>query len=78
MATLPIAMPKVLRIFDISASNLKNADWLGQSDPYCKVIVDGREIGRTDVITNNLNPKWTAAFEIQLYDVRCSSLSLEV
>ena len=78
MATLPIAMPKVLRIFDISASNLKNADRLGTSDPYCKVIVDGREIGRTDVIMNNLNPKWTAAFEIRLFDVRCSSLSLEV
>jgi Ca2+-dependent lipid-binding protein len=40
--------------------------------------LDGREVGRTDTAMNTLNPTLNGSFEMQLYDIRYNSLSLEV
>merc|ERR1712039_535670 len=58
-----------------SASNLRNADWIGKSDPYCLVEVaskpnptldDGKPDPRfaTKVVNNELNPVWEHGVEI--------------
>lgn len=47
-------------IIDIkSATNLPNSDYFsGLSDPYCIVLLDDSEIGRTDVCQDEANPVW--------------------
>ncbi|CAM9268105.1 unnamed protein product, partial [Discosporangium mesarthrocarpum] len=41
-----------------SAVGLRNADVLGQSDPYCVVKLGAKEVGRTRTLHNTLNPVW--------------------
>ena len=41
-----------------SARNLAKADTFGLSDPFCIVKFNEREIGRTEVVDNDLNPEW--------------------
>ena len=76
--TQPITTPKKLIVSNISAINLPNTELLGKSDPYCKVMINGVEIGRTNIAMNELSPKWKGTFEITIFDLRCSSVSLEV
>jgi hypothetical protein len=86
-----ITTPKKLIISNISAINLTKKPTkkqnkskfmclsdVGKIDPYCKVMANGVEIGRTSIATNQLSPKWKGTFEITIYDLRCSSVSLEV
>jgi len=42
-----------------SATNLLNMDLLSKSDPQLIIYLDGKEIGRTETIQDNLNPQWT-------------------
>lgn len=47
----------------LSAHHLANLDVLSKSDPQVHVMLKSRagtwsEIGRTEVIQDNLNPKW--------------------
>lgn len=41
----------------VRAHNLRNADWMGESDPYVKVTL-GKEKKESKVIYNCLNPVW--------------------
>jgi Ca2+-dependent lipid-binding protein len=43
----------------VSAVNLPKADIGGAADPYCIVTMAGKEIHRTKVIKQNLQPIWT-------------------
>ena len=50
------------------ASNLDNKDFFGKSDPYIEIAREDSDrtwntVYRTDVIYDNLNPRWPA-FEI--------------
>ena len=49
----------------ISCAKLKDKDFIGKSDPYCKIFmmtsgVDNKwkEVGKTETIENNLNPQF--------------------
>mmetsp|Transcript_76050 Transcript_76050/g.163253 ORF Transcript_76050/g.163253 Transcript_76050/m.163253 type:complete len:863 (+) Transcript_76050:42-2630(+) len=47
----------------LRAKNLRNADWVGKSDPQCVVralFIDGevRELGRSHVVEDCLSPDW--------------------
>ena len=42
----------------VDALNLRAADIFGKSDPYAVVIWDGKELGRTKVVEQDLNPVW--------------------
>ena len=42
----------------VDALNLRAADVFGKSDPYAVVVWDGKELGRTGVIEQDLNPVW--------------------
>lgn len=55
---------------------LKDKDVLSKSDPMCVVYLlvpkgdmepEFIEIGRTEVIYNNLNPKWNAKIQLDYY-----------
>lgn len=64
------AMPTTLIEMTLSAENLINADVLSKSDPFCTVQMKETwqdkffEIGRTEIIKDNLNPEWVKKFEI--------------
>ncbi|KAL5473572.1 hypothetical protein EMCRGX_G028068 [Ephydatia muelleri] len=53
----------------ISCSNLKNLDYFSKSDPvvflYTKSQADWVKVGRTEVIENNLNPKFSTTFRLE-------------
>lgn len=57
----------------ISAKNLVDKDFITVSDPLCvvysKSAVSSRyhEIGRTEIIWNNLNPNWVKRFRLDYY-----------
>merc|ERR1712039_409362 len=63
-----VVHPKV-RVTIASAQGLRNADWVGKSDPYCICEV----AGKTDVkfmtpsFDDNLNPKWNHGGEVTGY-----------
>lgn len=76
----------------VSATNLVKMDILTESDPMCVVSIhegrEWRELGRTEVINNDPNPKWVTSFSIpylfevrqilnfSVYDVDCDSSNL--
>ena len=45
----------------------------GKSDPYCVILVDGKELGRTRTIDQTLDPDWTDADET--FDLLVASTS---
>jgi tetratricopeptide (TPR) repeat protein len=48
------------------AKGLRNADIVGKSDPFCTVTLNGRKVGTTKVINNNLNPIWNWSLRLEL------------
>lgn len=62
--------PTTLIEMTLSCQNLINADVLSKSDPYCVVHMKEPwqdkffELGRTEVIQDNLNPEWLKKFLI--------------
>ena len=52
-----------LRVDIIDATNLPSADRNGYSDPYCKFILNGKEVFKTTEQKKTLNPVWKEAFE---------------
>merc|ERR1712190_327297 len=56
---IDVMHPKVT-VTVVSAKALRNADWVGKSDPYCIVEVPGRNGTRfeTPVVKESLNPEW--------------------
>lgn len=57
----------------IAARNLVDADIITVSDPMCVVYTRSPvgqkwvELGRTEIIWNNLNPQWVKKFKIDYY-----------
>lgn len=64
MATSLMATPKLIKvtITVVEAKNLPNMDFWDVSDPYVVVMHDGKKVGQTKVIENNLNPKFNHQF----------------
>ncbi|CAG8602008.1 10929_t:CDS:10, partial [Funneliformis caledonium] len=68
----------VLKLTIKSAKNLRNAERFGgTSDPYCKVMVQSsdvtiaeKEISRTKVINNSLNPVWNETYYLLLNNTK--------
>jgi Ca2+-dependent lipid-binding protein len=49
----------------------------GKSDPYVKVLLDSSPRGRSDFISDNLNPVWDETFYIPVHSTR-EMLNLQV
>ena len=66
----------------VSATNLKNKDFLGKSDPVC-ILLEKRngkfeELDRTEMIHNDLNPQWTKKFLIDYHSNLPQELRFEI
>eukprot|EP01018_Ginkgo_biloba_P027465 Gb_34901 [translate_table: standard] len=59
----------------LKAKSLVSKDLNGSSDPYAKITM-GNHIIRTQIIPNNLNPKWDQVFAID--KDKLSSPTLEI
>lgn len=61
---LKSTLPTTTVELTLSARNLRNADFLSKSDPYCLISMKEPwqnrffEIARTEVIQDTLNPEW--------------------
>jgi len=58
-----------LRVNVIGAQDLRNADYIGKSDPYCIVKIQGKSSLKTKVIDDCLNPVWNEEFLVKDYVV---------
>mmetsp|Transcript_107925 Transcript_107925/g.315573 ORF Transcript_107925/g.315573 Transcript_107925/m.315573 type:complete len:136 (-) Transcript_107925:101-508(-) len=47
-----------IQVHVLNATELPNMDFLDKTDAYVKVTMAGKEVLRTKVIDNNLNPVW--------------------
>jgi Ca2+-dependent lipid-binding protein len=52
-----------LRIEVLSGHKLPAADKSGKSDPYCKFLMDGNEVYKTETKKKTLDPTWNEHFE---------------
>lgn len=53
-----------LRVEVLDAADLPAADRNGFSDPYCRFILNGKEVHKTKVQKKTLHPAWNEFFEI--------------
>jgi len=65
-----VVHPKV-RVTITSANGLRNADWVGKSDPYCLCQVEGKQDVKilTPSVDDNLNPQWNYEAELVGYQI---------
>ncbi|KAK9145135.1 hypothetical protein Sjap_005038 [Stephania japonica] len=62
----------------VKASDLKNMELIGKSDPYVELHIRPRMKVKTKVIDDNLNPVWNETFVLTADDKETESLILEV
>lgn len=67
----------VMRFHFQKATNLRNFEAMGKSDPYVRVLLSGIERARTVTHRNTLNPDWDEVLYIPVHSAR-ERLSLEV
>ncbi|XP_041417785.1 extended synaptotagmin-1-like [Xenopus laevis] len=79
MKNLPFADPwNALRIHVLEARNLVANDFFSKkSDPFV-VVRGGGTVGKTRVISKNLNPQWNQTFEILFSDLPGQEIEFEV
>lgn len=53
-----------LRVDVLDAADLPAADRNGYSDPYCKFVLNGKEVYKTDKQKKTLHPSWNEFFEV--------------
>ncbi|KZF24395.1 membrane bound c2 domain-containing protein [Xylona heveae TC161] len=53
-----------LRVDVLDAADLPSADRNGKSDPYCKFMLDGKDVFKTKVQKKTLHPAWNEFFEV--------------
>ena len=57
---------RLLRFKIFGANNLLDKDIISRSDPFVTVEVDGKEMFRTKVVENQLNPIWNEEGSFQI------------
>ena len=67
----------VMRLHFQSATDLRNVETMGKSDPYVRVLLSSIEKGRTVTFQNNLNPDWDEVIYVPVHSER-EKLTLEV
>lgn len=60
----------VLRVHFKKASDLRNLETLGKSDPYGRILLNGIQKGRTVTFKNNLSPTWDEVIYVPVHTVR--------
>ena len=72
--TTPIG---VMRFHFKKATDLRNFEAFGKSDPYTRVLLSGIEKARTVTFRNDLNPEWDEVLYVPIHSPR-DKLTLEV
>ena len=75
-----------LRVTIVKARGLRNADFLGKSDPYASVSLGSRkkaagklrDASRTKTVNNNLNPTWNETFVLDVCSTEIQCLWVRV
>ncbi|KAJ5109414.1 Tricalbin [Penicillium angulare] len=67
----------VMRFHFKGATDLRNLEAMGKSDPYARVLLSGLTKGRTVTFRNNLNPEWDEVVYVPIRSAR-EKLSVEV
>nr|ACJ85790.1 unknown [Medicago truncatula] len=67
-----------LKVTIVKATDLKNMEMIGKSDPYVVLYIRPLFKVKTKVINNNLNPVWDQTFELIAEDKETQSLILGV
>jgi Ca2+-dependent lipid-binding protein len=63
----------------VEARGLPDADILSKSDPFCVISLScSRQLWRSRVIDNNLNPVWNEDFHLQIADPSKDVLQIRV
>ena len=65
----------LLHVYLMSATNLRNVDTMGKSDPYAKLSI-GDQTQTSAVVPSNLNPVWNSDFEFICYEPERETLRL--
>lgn len=67
-----------LRVDVMDADDLPAADSNGFSDPYCKFLLNGKEVYKTDKQRKTLHPAWNESFETAIRSRTASKFVVEV
>ncbi|CAH9098107.1 unnamed protein product [Cuscuta epithymum] len=67
-----------LTVTIVRATNLKNQEMIGKSDPYAVVHIRPLFKVKTKTIDNNLNPLWNETFELIAEDKETQFVTIEV
>ena len=71
-------IPGKLVLSSLQCNNLPRVDKLGDSDPYLRIFVEGKE-AKTEVIEDNLAPIWDdSSFTFDIEDTGCAEITLMV
>ncbi|KFK26258.1 hypothetical protein AALP_AA8G223700 [Arabis alpina] len=62
----------------MKATNLKNKELIGKSDPYATIHILPLFKYKTNAVENNLNPVWDETFELIVENKQNQSLTVEV
>lgn len=60
----------ILRVLIKNATDIKNLELAGKSDPYVRVSVNNKTLARTEVENNNLNPVWDQFVYVPVHSLR--------
>ncbi|KAM0346790.1 hypothetical protein ACHAPU_005130 [Fusarium lateritium] len=67
----------VMRLHFKKATDLRNFEAFGKSDPYTRILLSGIEKARTVTFRNDLNPEWDEVLYVPVHSAR-DRLALEV
>merc|ERR1712032_362776 len=69
--------PGVLTVHVIEASNLKNKDIMGKSDPYVEILFEETKV-KSRTVTNSLSPQWNFISNFDVSGDDSSSIKFNV
>merc|ERR1712032_1560907 len=70
-------MPGVLTVHVIEASNLKNKDIMGKSDPYVEILFEDTTV-KSGTVNNSLSPQWNFISNFDVSGDDSSSIKFNV
>eukprot|EP00834_Sanchytrium_tribonematis_P007224 NODE_624_length_5307_cov_0.437980.p3 type:complete len:375 gc:universal NODE_624_length_5307_cov_0.437980:3296-2172(-) len=70
-----ISVPVLL---SISCKGIANKDALSKSDPFCVVLENQKEVGKTETVKNNLNPIFNTKIQVNYFFEQVQKLEFHV